>query len=143
MKLYVSNIEESYKDQIIGHIVKSVTAALIKCSKYRFNQKILHDTKQRIQEIAINNGWNTHIVQILHEKSDANLFSKEIVYVDYPNLLAYHTIESIRISSIRSQSLIYIFDESESGPFEVPSGLTETNYQNKSLPYATKLYVLQ
>ena len=51
---------------------------LIKCTKTRFNQKIrfLRDTKRRMREIAINNDWNTHIVQILHEIRDTNFLFK-------------------------------------------------------------------
>ena len=43
--------------------------ALIKRAKFGFNQKIKfpHDTNQHIQEIVINNGFNTHIVQMLCE----------------------------------------------------------------------------
>ena len=36
----------------------------------------MKDKKQRIQEISINNGWNTHIVQILREKQDVNFLFK-------------------------------------------------------------------
>ena len=46
--------------------------ALIKRAKTRFNFKNLCDSKRHIQEIAINNGWNMHIFQILREKRDGN-----------------------------------------------------------------------
>ena len=36
----------------------------------------LHDTKGCIQEISINNGWNTQIFQILREKCDGNFVFK-------------------------------------------------------------------
>ena len=36
-----------------------------------------------------------------------------------------------------------LFDESEEGPFEVPPGLTNVGIIRKSVPGATKLYVLQ
>ena len=53
-------------------------AALTKPAKTRINQKIkfLRDTKRRIREISINNGWNTHIVQILHEIRDGKFLFK-------------------------------------------------------------------
>ena len=48
------------------------TFALIKRVKLRINQKtnFLHDSKRRIYTIAINNVWNTHIIQILREECD-------------------------------------------------------------------------
>ena len=52
--------------------------ALIKFATARFNQKINHprETKQRIQENSINNGWNIQIVQILREILDGNFLFK-------------------------------------------------------------------
>ena len=46
--------------------------------KTRVNQKINFpcETKRRMQEIAIKNGWNTHIVQILCEIRDGNFIFK-------------------------------------------------------------------
>ena len=43
---------------------------MIKREKFRFNQKIKYpcDTNQLIQEIAINNGWNTQVFQISYEE---------------------------------------------------------------------------
>ena len=43
---------------------ESFTAALVQRTKTKVNQrmKFLHDTKRRIWEIAINNGWNTQTV---------------------------------------------------------------------------------
>ena len=51
---------------------------LIKCAKIRVNQKIIfpRETKRRIQEIAINNGWNTQIVHILREIRDGKFLYK-------------------------------------------------------------------
>ena len=51
---------------------------LIKHAKTRVNQKInfTRDTKRRIQEITINNGWNTQIVQILRDIRDGNFLFK-------------------------------------------------------------------
>ena len=52
--------------------------ALIKHAKYRLNQKINspRDIKRGIQEIAINNGWNTHIFWILREKRNVDFLFK-------------------------------------------------------------------
>ena len=52
---------------------------LIKRVKYIFNQKIKspRDTKQRIQKIEVNNGWDTHIVHMLSEKNNENFVFKE------------------------------------------------------------------
>ena len=51
---------------------------LIKCAKTRVNTKINHprDTKRRIREIVINNGWKTQIVQILREIHAGNFLSR-------------------------------------------------------------------
>ena len=50
--------------------------ALIKVEKNKVNQKInfLHDTKQHIHDIVINNDWNTQIVQILREIGDRKFY---------------------------------------------------------------------
>ena len=50
--------------------------ALIKRTKSIVHQKIKlqHDTKRGIREIAIKNGWNTPILQILSEKRDGVFF---------------------------------------------------------------------
>ena len=51
---------------------------LIKRVKNRVNQKINLpcDTKRRIRETAINNVWNTQLVQILHAIRDKSFLSK-------------------------------------------------------------------
>ena len=48
------------------------TMALIKRAKNRVNknQDIALDTKRRIREIAIKNGWKTQLVHIFHEICD-------------------------------------------------------------------------
>ena len=71
--------------------------ALIKHAKTKVNKKIKfpRDTKRRIQETSINNGWNTHTVQILLGIRDDFFFSKEYFSVDYQNLLNYHMSGSI------------------------------------------------
>ena len=52
----------------------TITRDMIKREKYIFNQEIKFPryTKRRIQKIAVKNGWNTQIVQILREISDGN-----------------------------------------------------------------------
>ena len=55
---------------------------LINRTKNRMNQKINFpsNTKRCICTTAINNGWNTHIVQILHEERDRKFhFSVNII----------------------------------------------------------------
>ena len=49
---------------------------LTHCAKTRANKiiKFPCGTKRHIWKIAINNGWNTHNVQILHEIRDVNFF---------------------------------------------------------------------
>ena len=71
-------IEEEWFDDMNLTDGETFPTTLIKFTKTRVNQKIkfLRDTKRRIQEIAINNGWNTHIVQILHEIRDINFLFK-------------------------------------------------------------------
>ena len=80
--------------------------AMIKPSKSRFNQKIKFSCGKewRIWEIAINNGWNTQIVQILHGKRMGVFFSKEICSADYQILLDYHMSRSGQFSSTRGHS---------------------------------------
>ena len=50
----------------------TIPLVLIKRVKLRINKKtnFPHDTKWRIYTIAINNVWNTHIIQILREECD-------------------------------------------------------------------------
>ena len=51
---------------------------LIKRAKNRVNKRIIfpRDTRRRIRDIAINNGRNTQIVQILYEIHDRNFLFK-------------------------------------------------------------------
>ena len=63
VKLFCENIvlsEEEYFDDTSLTDGATYLTALIKISKYKFIQmmKFPRETKQRIQEIAINNGWN-------------------------------------------------------------------------------------
>ena len=69
--------EEWFYDMILTDGATFPTA-LIKRAKYIFSQKIKfpRNTKQRIWEISINNGWKTHIVQIFHEKRNGNFLFK-------------------------------------------------------------------
>ena len=81
-------IEEEWFDDMILTDGATFPTPLIKRAETRVNQKIKfsHDTKQCIREIAIKNGWNTHILQIFREICDVNVFSKEIFSVDYQNI---------------------------------------------------------
>ena len=62
---------------------------LIKFAKTRVNKKIIfpRGTKQRIQEITINNGWNTQIVHILRDKRDEKFLFKGKFLSRPPKLL--------------------------------------------------------
>ena len=42
-------------------------------------------------KFSIDNGWNIHIVQILHEINDDYHFSKDLFPVEYQNRLTQHT----------------------------------------------------
>ena len=45
-------------------------------------KKFMRDTNRRIWVIAINNGWNTHIVQILREiRDDDFLFKRKFLSI--------------------------------------------------------------
>ena len=58
------------------------TTPLVKGAKTIVNQKIKfpRDTKGHIREILIINGWNTHIVHILHEIHNVNtLFGGNLI----------------------------------------------------------------
>ena len=54
------------------------TTPLIKCAITRGNKKIKStgDTTRRIRDIAINNGWNTQIFQILCDIRDGKILSR-------------------------------------------------------------------
>ena len=71
-------IEEELFDHMNLTDFATFPVDLIKRGKTKFNQKINFpcDTKQRVWEIAINNSWNTHIVQILHKKRDGGFIFK-------------------------------------------------------------------
>ena len=51
---------------------------LIKCAKSGINKKtnFPRETKRRIRKVEINNGWNTQIVQIFHDKRDGGFIFK-------------------------------------------------------------------
>ena len=84
--------------------------------------KIPHDTKQRIRKIAINNGWNTHIFQILREKHDGNfLFNGNLLSrLPKPVELSYEWVK-INFNYQEPEFYSIFFDESENGLFDVPS----------------------
>ena len=70
-------IDEEWFDDMNLTSDATFPPSLIKRAKTRVNlKKLRRDTKQRIREIAIKNGWNTHIFQILHEIREEKLFSK-------------------------------------------------------------------
>ena len=121
-------------------------ASMIKCEKTRVNQKINFpcDTKRRIREISLNNGWNTQIVQILCELCDGDfLFGVKVFSIlTKPVELTHKYIKKVfKYQQPYFYSLL--FDESENGPFEVPPRRIKTYDNKKSVPDATKLYVLQ
>ena len=66
---------------------------MIKRSKTRVNQKTicLRGTKRRIQETAINNGWSTHIFQILREIRDGKIIFEGNLLSILPKPLKLHT----------------------------------------------------
>ena len=59
------------------------------------------DTKQRIQKIAIKNGWNTHIVQIFCEKCDGKFLFKVNMISRLPNPVELSHEWVLKNSSIR------------------------------------------
>ena len=63
-------IEEEYFDDMNLTDDTTFLTAPTKRAKTRFNQNNNNccDTKRNIREIAINNGWNTQVIQILCEK---------------------------------------------------------------------------
>ena len=67
-------IEGEYFDDMTLTDGANFPMLLIKRKKTRVNQRIKfpRDTRRRIQEIAINNGWKTQIVYILREIRDGN-----------------------------------------------------------------------
>ena len=88
---------------------------------------IKRDTKQRIQEIATNNGWNTQIVQILREMRDGNfLFKRKFLSrLTKPVELTHNWIK--KMFKYQDPEFYYqLFDESENGSFEVPLGCIMT-----------------
>ena len=79
VKLFRENIvvieEEWFSDMNLTDDL-TFLKVLIKHAKYIINQKIPCDTQQNIHKIAMNNIWNTPIVQILREKCDAKFLFK-------------------------------------------------------------------
>ena len=73
-------IEEEWFDDMNLTYVETFPTSLIKREGKYIKSRInfLCDTKRRIREILIYNGWNTQIVQILREKREINCFSKEM-----------------------------------------------------------------
>ena len=102
---------------------------MIKRAKTRVNQKINLpcDAKRRIQEIAINNSWNTQIVQILGEIRDGHSLFKEkfLNRLPKPVELTYEWIKKI-FKDKEPEFYSRLFDESENGPFGFPLGFINT-----------------
>ena len=110
-------------------------SALIKRAKIRINQKIkfLHDTKHRVCTIAINNGWNNHIVQIVIEECDGNFCSSGNMLSRLPNPVGLsHDQVLTNFNDHELQFYAKLFDESEEVPFEVPPGHKKFNVTRKS-----------
>ena len=95
------------------------------------------DTKQRIREIAIKNGWNTHILQIWRDIPDGIFLSRLPKHVELT-----HDCIKTNLNYQKPKFYSGLFDESDNGPFEVPPGCTKT-YDKKYVPDAPKLYVIQ
>ena len=94
---------------------ETFTMSMIKHAKNRVNQKIKfpRDTKRLIQEIEVNNGWNTHNFQMLREIHDGNILFKENLLSRIPKPFEL-THESIKTSFKYKQPYFksILFDES-------------------------------
>ena len=113
-------IEEEWFDYIILTNSLTFTTALIKYAESRFNQEIKFplNTKQYIQEIAINNDWNIHIVHILLEKRDGKFLFKMNSLSKLPNNFGLpHEWIKTNFKYLEPQFFYRFFDDSESGPF--------------------------
>ena len=82
-------IEEEWFDDMNLTDVATFTSALVKCAKTRVYLKIKfpRDTKRRIREISINNGYNTQIVHILREIHDGNFLFKVNLLIIIPKFV--------------------------------------------------------
>ena len=113
--------------------VETFSTALTKHSKNRVNQKIKFplDTKRCIREIAIQNAWNTHSVQILREICIGNFIFKENLLIRIPKPIELsHKCIKINFKYQETEFYYRLFDKSENGPFEVPLG--SANIHNKN-----------
>ena len=122
-------IEEEWFDDMSLTDDATFLTSLIKRAETRVNQKIifLRDTKRCIQEIAINNGCNTHFFRVLREILDRNFLFKGNLLSRLPKSveLSHKCIKNI-FKYQEPEFYSKLFDESEKGPFEVPPGRTKT-----------------
>ena len=102
--------------------------ALIKYEKSRINQKIKfpRDTKQVIRKIAIKNGWNTRIVQIMCEKCDSTfLFKVNVLSIPPKTVEISHEWVLTNFKYQEPKFYSRLFNESEKVTFESPPGRTK------------------
>ena len=93
-------------------------------------KKIARDTKQRIQQIARNNGWNTQIVHIFCEKCDGDFIFKENFISRLPKPVGIsHEWIKLNFKYQNPEFFSRLFDESENVLFEVPPRRTDTYYK--------------
>ena len=85
-------IEEEWFDDMNIAVDATFLTTPLKREKSIFNQKVLfpHDTKQRKWEIAMSNGWNTHVSRYCVKNMMEMFVSKGNLSVYYQSLLDYH-----------------------------------------------------
>ena len=103
-----------------------------------------HDTKRRIFSIAINNGWNTQVVQILCERRDGEFIFKGNILsmIPKPVELSHNWV----LTDFKYQEPAFyarLFNKSEEGSFEVPTGRTKVGVIINPVPGTTKLNLFQ
>ena len=98
---------------------------LIKCAKLIFNQKIKfsRDMKRHIHTIAIKNGWNTQIIQILYEECDGKFQFYGNLLSRLPNPVELSHKWVLKICKYQEPSFdARLFYGSEEGLFGFPIG---------------------
>ena len=111
--------------------------ALIKRAKSRFNQKIKfpRNTKQRICETEIKNGWNPQVVNTLREESDGKFIFKGNMISRVPKNVELSHKWILKNTKFQEQVFYAgLVDESEKRPFKFPPGRIKKDKIRKSVP---------
>ena len=109
----------------------------------QYSIKNIHDKKQCISIIAINNFWNTDYIKILHAECDDKFHFKWNILSWVPKRFEpSHEWVLTKLKYQEPEFYATLFYESEEVTFEVPLGSTKVGVMRKPVHGVPKFYVL-